>query len=54
MPVPISPAPWEGQRINIEDLPDLRARLRVRVVGGDPDLNGKPWRPTLYLVESGP
>jgi DNA primase len=51
---PISPAPWEGQRVRIEDLPDLQARFGLRVVGGDPDLDGQPWRPKLYFVESGP
>ena len=49
--VPISPAPWERQRVRIEDLPDLQARFGLRVVGGDPDLDGKPWQPKLYLVE---
>jgi DNA primase len=52
--VPISRAPWAGQRVRIEDLPDLKAEYGLRVVGGDPDLDGKPWRPKLYLVESGP
>ena len=52
--VPISPAPWAGQRVRIEDLPDLKAEYGLRVIGGDPDLEGKPWRPKLYLVESGP
>jgi DNA primase len=52
--VSISPAPWQGQRVRIEDLPDLQARFGLRVVGGDPDLDGKPWRPKLYLIESGP
>jgi DNA primase len=52
--VPISPAPWAGQRVRIEDLPDLKAEYGLRVIGGDPDLDGKPWRPKLYLVESGP
>ena len=47
-------APWEGQRVRIEDLPDFRARYGLRVVGGDPDLKGEPWRPKLYLVENGP
>lgn len=47
-----TPAPWEGQRIKIEDLPDLRARFGPQVVGGDPDLEGDPWRPTLYLKET--
>lgn len=51
--VPISRAPWAGQRVRIEDLPDLKAEYGLRVVGGDPDLDGKPWRPKLYLVESG-
>jgi hypothetical protein len=51
--VPISPAPWAGQRVRIEDLPDLKAEYGLRVIGGDPDLDGKPWRPKLYLVESG-
>ena len=52
--VPISPAPWEGQRVRIEDLPDLQAEYGLRVVGGDPDLDGRPWRPKLYLMENGP
>jgi DNA primase len=51
---PISPAPWEGQRVRIEELPDLQAKYGLRVVGGHPDLDGKPWRPKLYLMESGP
>jgi hypothetical protein len=50
--VPISPAPWAGQRVSIEDLPDLKAEYGLRVIGGDPDLDGKTWRPKLYLVES--
>jgi hypothetical protein len=50
----ISPAPWEGQRVRIEDLPDLQAKYGLRVVGGDPDLDGSPWRPKLYFMESGP
>jgi DNA primase len=49
-----APIPWEGQRVRIEDLPDLQARCGLRVVGGDPDLDGQPWRPKLYLAESGP
>ena len=48
---PISPAPWEGQRVRIEDLPNLQARFGLRAVGGDPDLEGNPWQPKLYLVE---
>jgi len=52
--VPISWAPWAGQWVRIEDLPHLQAKHGLRVVGGDPDLNGKPWRPKLYLTESGP
>jgi DNA primase len=51
---PISPASWEGQRVRIEDLPDLQAKYGLHVVGGDPDLHGEPWRPELYFVESGP
>jgi DNA primase len=47
----ISPAPWEGQRVRVEDLPDLQAKYGLRVVGGDPDLDGKPWQPKIYLVE---
>jgi len=49
--VPLSPASWQGQRVRIEDLPDLQAKYGLRVVGGDPDLDGKPWQPKLYLVE---
>jgi hypothetical protein len=52
--VPISRAPWAGQRVRIEDLPDLKAEYRLQVVGGDPDLDGRPWRPKLYLVEREP
>ena len=52
--VPISPAPWAGQRVRIEDLTGLKAEYGLRVIGGDPDLDGKPWRPKLYLVESAP
>jgi DNA primase len=52
--VPLSRAAWEGQRVKIEDLPDLQAKHGLRVVGGDPDLDGNPWRPKLYLIESGP
>ena len=48
---PISPAPWDGQLVRIEDLPDLQAEYGLRVVGGDPDLDGKPWQPKIYLVE---
>jgi hypothetical protein len=48
----ILPAWWEGQRLRIEDLPDLQARHGFRVVGGDPDLDGVPWRPKLYLTEN--
>jgi DNA primase len=49
--LPISPASWEGQRVGIEELPNLQARLGLRVVGGDPDLEGEPWQPKVYLVE---
>ena len=52
--VPISRAPWAGQRVRIEDLPDLKAEYGLRVIGGDPDLDGRPWRPKLYLMESAP
>jgi hypothetical protein len=48
---PISPAPWDGQLVRIEDLPDLQAEYGLRVVGGDPDPDGKPWQPKIYLVE---
>jgi DNA primase len=54
MQAPISLAPWAGQRVRIEDLPHFQAKHGLRVVGGDPDLDGKPWRPKLYLMESGP
>jgi hypothetical protein len=50
----ISRAPCTGQWVRIEDLPDLKVEYGLRVVGGDPDLDGKPWRPKLYLVASGP
>jgi hypothetical protein len=50
----ISPAPWEGQRVRIEDLPDLQAKHGLRVVGGDPDLCREPCRRKLYFVESRP
>ena len=46
-----APAPWDGQRVRIEDLPDLQAKYGLRVIGGDPDLDGVPWRPKLYLTE---
>ncbi len=49
--ISVSPAPWERQQVRIEELPDLQARFGLRVVGGDPDLNGRPWGPKLYLVE---
>jgi hypothetical protein len=52
--VPISRASWAGQRVRIEDLPDFKAEYGLRVIGGDPDLDGRPWRPKLYLVESAP
>lgn len=51
---PAMPAPWVGQRVRIEDLPDLCARFGLQVVGGDPDLGGDPWRPKVYLKESAP
>jgi DNA primase len=51
---PALPAPWVGQQVRIEDLPDLRARFGLQVVGGDPDLEGDPWRPKVYLKESAP
>ena len=51
---PILPAPWVGQRAKIEDLPNLRARFGLRVVAGDPDIEGDPWRPTLFLKEITP
>jgi DNA primase len=51
VPSSISPVLWEGQRVRIEDLPNLQARFGLRVVGGDPDLKGVPWRPKVYLVE---
>ena len=50
----ILPGPWVGQRVKIEDLPDLRARFGLRVVAGDPDIEGDPWRPTLFLKEITP
>ena len=43
------PAPWAGQRVKIEDLPDFKARWGLQMVGGDPDLYGQPWRPQVYL-----
>jgi hypothetical protein len=46
-----TPSLWEGQRVRLEDLPDFKARLGLRVVGGDPDLQGQSWAPALYLVE---
>jgi DNA primase len=51
---PVSRSSWKGQRVSIEDLPDLKAELGLQVVGGDPDLNARPWRPKLYLRESRP
>jgi hypothetical protein len=50
-PVAETPAPWEGRRVRLDDLPDFRARWGLRVVGGDPDLQGQPWAPSLYLAE---
>ena len=50
----ILPAPWEGQRVRVENLPDLKAEYQLRVVGGDPDLDGRPWKPRLYLMENEP
>jgi DNA primase len=50
-PVSIVPAPWEGKRVRIEDLPNLQACFGLCVVGGDPDLEGEPWQPKVYLVE---
>ena len=52
--VSLSPAPWAGQRVRIEDLPDLQAKYGLPVVGGDPDLCREPCRPKLYFVESRP
>ncbi len=43
--------PWEGVRVKIEDLPAFRARWGLVVVGGDPDLDGEPWRPKVWVVE---
>jgi len=43
--------PWDGQRVRIEDLPDLQAKYGLRVIGGDPDLDGEPWQPKLYMAE---
>jgi hypothetical protein len=40
--------------VRIEDLPDLKAGYGLRVVGGDPDLDGTPWKPKLYLMENRP
>jgi hypothetical protein len=44
------PALWEGQRVKIEDLPAFKAKWGLRTVAGDPDLDGQPWTPKLYLV----
>jgi hypothetical protein len=44
-------APWEGGKVKIEELPAFCARWGLRVVGGDPDLEGEPWAPKVYLVE---
>jgi len=49
--VPAPSTPWDGQRLRIEDLPDLQARYGLQVIGGDPDLDGEPWWPKLYLAE---
>ena len=49
--VSVPPAPWDGQRVRIEDLPDLQAKYGLRVIGGDPDLDGEPWQPKLYLAK---
>jgi hypothetical protein len=45
------PPPWHGQKVAVQDLPAFRARWGLRVVGGDPDLDGEPWTPKVYLVE---
>jgi hypothetical protein len=42
---------WEGAEVKIEELPAFCARWGLRVVGGDPDLEGEPWAPKVYLVE---
>jgi hypothetical protein len=43
--------PWSGQQVRIEELPAFLARWGLKVTGGDPDLDGEPWRPVLYVVE---
>ena len=48
--LPWSSMPWNGARVRIEDLPAFRARWGLKVVGGDPDLEGEPWRPKVYVV----
>ncbi len=44
-------APWDGVRVKIEELPAFRARWGLKLVGGDPDLDGQPWRPKVWVVE---
>jgi hypothetical protein len=51
-PTSTPPRPtWVGQRVRIEDLPDLKRRYGLRTVGGDPDLGGEPWTPRIFFVE---
>ena len=44
-------APWHDKPIPIEDLPDFLVRHGLKVVSGDPDLTGQPWRPKVYLAK---
>jgi hypothetical protein len=46
-----SGAACAGVRVRIEDLPAYLARWGLKVVGGDLDLEGQPWRPKVYVVE---
>ena len=43
-------ATCEGVQVKIEDLPAYLAHWGLRVVGGDPDLDGEPWRPKVFAV----
>jgi hypothetical protein len=40
----------EVVRIGLEDIPTYLEANSLKVVGGDPDLKGQPWRPRLLLA----
>jgi len=37
-------------KIKLEDLPGFLEANKLQAVGGDPDVGGRPWRPTLWLA----